>query len=106
MKGDIPSEGRFGHTCCVYKKSFIIFGGEKKFNQAFKKRECFNDFRKFDLVNNEWFLINTFGDEIEARRNHTVACVGKIMFLIGGVDVFEKYLNDVTSLNLDNFKST
>ena len=36
--------GRSGHTICNYKKTIIMFGGERKFNALSRKRECYNDF--------------------------------------------------------------
>jgi hypothetical protein len=43
--GEIPAEGRFGHTATLYKSSILIYGGEKKYNNAMRMRECYNDIR-------------------------------------------------------------
>lgn len=35
-EGDNPMQGRFGHSACLYKKSIVIYGGEKKYNSRLK----------------------------------------------------------------------
>lgn len=45
--GDIPMDGRFGHTANIYKDQLIIYGGEKKYNPALKMRECYGDIRLY-----------------------------------------------------------
>ena len=47
-KGEAPTEGRFGHTANLYKQSIIIYGGEKKFNNVMRIRECYSDVRLFN----------------------------------------------------------
>ena len=48
-KGDVPSEGRYGHTVCYYRHTLVVFGGEKQYNPALRARECLNDVKTFSI---------------------------------------------------------
>ncbi|CAD8070637.1 unnamed protein product [Paramecium primaurelia] len=103
-KGEAPIEGRFGHTATQYKQSIIIYGGEKKFNNVMRIRECYNDVRMFNPAEKLWTLIKTSGDIIEGRRNHIAQCVGKYFIIFGGINSYGKVLNDACGLNLETNK--
>ncbi|CAD8086895.1 unnamed protein product [Paramecium sonneborni] len=103
-KGEAPEEGRFGHTGTQYKQNIIIYGGEKKFNQVMKIRECYNDVRMFNPLEKTWAQLKTSGDFIEGRRNHIAQCIGKYFIIFGGINSYGKVLNDVCGLNLETNK--
>ncbi|CAD8174604.1 unnamed protein product [Paramecium octaurelia] len=103
-KGEAPVDGRFGHTATLYKQSIIIYGGEKKFNNVMRIRECYSDVRMFNPADKLWTQIKSYGDLIEGRRNHIAQCVGKYFIIYGGINSFGKVLNDVCSLNLETNK--
>ena len=46
-QGDIPTWGRFGHSADSYKKSVVVFGGQKHYNIGLRLRECLNDVKLF-----------------------------------------------------------
>ncbi|CAK76775.1 unnamed protein product (macronuclear) [Paramecium tetraurelia] len=105
-KGEAPPEGRFGHTATLYKQSIIIYGGEKKFNNLMKRRECYSDVRMFNPAEKTWTQLKTNGDIIEGRRNHIAQCVGKYFIIFGGLNPYGLVLNDACALNLENNKWT
>ncbi|CAD8167232.1 unnamed protein product [Paramecium octaurelia] len=105
-KGEAPLEGRFGHTATLYKQSIIIYGGEKKFNNLMKRRECYSDVRMFNPAEKTWTQLKTNGDIIEGRRNHIAQCVGKYFIIFGGLNPYGLVLNDACALNLENNKWT
>ncbi len=42
--------GRFGHSgCCLAKRFLFFFGGERRYNEKVKIRECLNDLICFDV---------------------------------------------------------
>eukprot|EP01016_Furgasonia_blochmanni_P024808 TRINITY_DN2675_c0_g2_i3.p1 TRINITY_DN2675_c0_g2~~TRINITY_DN2675_c0_g2_i3.p1 ORF type:complete len:411 (-),score=46.90 TRINITY_DN2675_c0_g2_i3:286-1518(-) len=50
VRGDLPVEGRFGHSACIYKREMIIFGGERRYNATIKQRECLSDVRALNRL--------------------------------------------------------
>lgn len=98
--GDAPFEGRFGHSTILYMNSFVIFGGERRYNPDLHLRECYNDTLFFDPSSTKWTFFKTYGHMIEPRRNHTCSLIGKYMFIIGGLDSHGKMLDDIAVLNL------
>ncbi|CAD8181227.1 unnamed protein product [Paramecium octaurelia] len=102
--GEAPLEGRFGHTAIFYKQQIIIYGGEKKYNNAMKMRECYGDVRMFNPLDKMWTLVKTSGDLIEGRRNHIAQGIGKYFVIYGGINSYGKILNDVCALNMETNK--
>lgn len=96
----MPEGGRAGHSIICWKNGFLIFGGEKKYNKELKIRECFNDLRYLNLRTLEWKWIRPFGDIIESRRNNAYCSVGKWFFVHGGINNYNRYLNDLYAFNL------
>ncbi|CAD8175850.1 unnamed protein product [Paramecium octaurelia] len=104
--GDVPLEGRFGHTATLYKQQLIIYGGEKKYNSAMKMRECYGDVRIFTPSDKTWIQLKPYGDVVEGRRNHCAEVVGKYFIVYGGINSYGKVLTDVAGLNLETCKWT
>ena len=102
--GDHLPDGRAGHTVCEYDKNLVIFGGEKRFNNALKIRECLNDVWMLSLTSHEWKRQYCSGVLVEARRNHIAAIVGKYMLVHGGIDTYGNALSDLKVLNLQLMK--
>lgn len=67
-------------------------------------RECYNDVRIYYPIAQSWVYQRTFGDIVEARRNHSATLCGKFFFIVGGVNSYDKTLRDVMSLNLETLK--
>lgn len=98
--GDIPPWGRTGHSMTKWKKGFIIFGGEKDFNQILRIRDCFSDAKYFSPQKSEWTTLRVTGEILEARRNHAACMVGKFMIVSGGMNNHGKILSDFYSLSM------
>lgn len=98
--GEVPVEGRIGHSACLYERNLVFFGGERRFNEALKLRECLNDIRMFVIDTQEWKWPQCFGEQVEPRRNHVAAVVGKHMLVYGGIDNYGNLLSDLKALNL------
>ncbi len=69
-----------------------------------KMRECLNEIRIYNAFEHSWKYPRVFGDIAEARRNHCAAILGRFLFVLGGINSYGKYLNDVYSLNLETYK--
>jgi Rab9 effector protein with kelch motifs len=67
-------------------------------------RECYSDVRIYYPQTHNWMYQRTYGDVAEARRNHCAVICGRFLFVVGGVNSYGKYMNDVVSLNLDTLK--
>lgn len=104
FKSDTEFEGRFGHISLPFKNGFVIYGGEKQYNKAFRVRECLNDVRYFNLDTGEWRFIKTWGDFVEGRRNHAGTILTKNMLVYGGINNNGRFLNDLVQLNLETHK--
>lgn len=100
--GEMPFYGRQGHTALEYRKSVIIFGGEKQFNENIKMRECLNDTRTYNPEKNEWKFLKCVGKVLEPRRSHSASIHDKIMYVYGGISQYSHCLSDLWSLNLSN----
>ncbi|KRX08367.1 Galactose oxidase/kelch, beta-propeller [Pseudocohnilembus persalinus] len=98
----IPIESRMGHTANLYGNQLIIFGGEGQYNERIKSRNNFNDILLLDLENFSWSKLHTSVHIIEHRRNHASTIFGNNLFIIGGVNNSEEYLNNVQAVNLEN----
>lgn len=96
--------GRLGHTSNAYKKSIVVFGGERKFNKTLKIRNCLSD--AFLIQPREEHIkdILLSGDAPEQRRNHATNIVGKFLIVTGGVNQHAKCLSSVQVLNLESCK--
>jgi len=98
-RGDIPLRGRHGHSACQFEGNLIIFGGELKFNEELKFRECSNDMYIFSLERKQWKWNKTEGKIIEPRRNHSAVIHNKQMFVYGGVSIEGSYMKDLWCFN-------
>ena len=76
VTGTKPAE-RDGHTSCIIKDSFYIFGGCEEFSLA---REVY----KLDLVTMTWTLIKCNGLPPLYRDFHSATPIGDKMFIFGG----------------------
>ncbi|CDW75223.1 kelch motif family protein [Stylonychia lemnae] len=85
-KGKRPIE-RFGHSVVFYKGNMIIFGGEQKYNAEIRMRETFNDLWAYNVVLNEFKVINAQNRlACEARKDHSMVQVGIHLLVYGGIN--------------------
>eukprot|EP01016_Furgasonia_blochmanni_P024807 TRINITY_DN2675_c0_g2_i1.p1 TRINITY_DN2675_c0_g2~~TRINITY_DN2675_c0_g2_i1.p1 ORF type:complete len:130 (-),score=13.57 TRINITY_DN2675_c0_g2_i1:151-540(-) len=103
VRGDLPVEGRFGHSACIYKREMIIFGGERRYNATIKQRECLSDVRALNVETFEWRSCRASGEVIESRRNHVAFVIGRHMIVHGGFNCHGRPLTDMWSLDLGEF---
>ncbi len=107
MFGEIPKKSRFGHAMGAYKKMLIIFGGTLEIDITHidkDTRECTNDTRIFNLETHEWKTIKSMnsGDYISPRRNMAYTFYGKHLMIHGGIDLRNKYLNELCHFEFSN----
>ena len=57
-------EGRFGHSCHLYKDFIAVFGGSGLYNMEIKKREVYVDVLLYDLKLDRWL------DPLVRHRDH------------------------------------
>jgi len=98
--GEIPREGRHGHSACEYKGSVWIFGGEKKYNHALGFRESLNDVYKYNAEKCEWKFIKSLGKNMDGRRNHAAVIYNKVMYVYGGIGTDNRTSKDVYNFGL------
>lgn len=91
---------RYGHTGVLYHRKLIIFGGR------YYDIPVFGDVDVFHLDTLTWNTPTLFTTikAIRLRRNHIACVVGNQMFIHGGIDNDEEYLNDSYLLNLSPIK--
>lgn len=57
-------EGRFGHSCHLYRDFILVFGGSSLYNMEIKKREVYDDVILYDLNYDRWI------DPLHKHRDH------------------------------------
>ncbi|KAL4466060.1 hypothetical protein ABPG74_004297 [Tetrahymena malaccensis] len=100
MNGNIPS-ARFGHSCNLYKKNLIFFGGEYRQTQnQIKFRDCLLDVYSYNLETRTWKYITCTGGPLQPRRNHASCIIGRNLLVHGGVNNKDQSLRDMWFLDL------
>ncbi|EGR29153.1 kelch motif family protein, putative, partial [Ichthyophthirius multifiliis] len=100
VQGNIPS-ARYGHSCNIYRRNIIIFGGQQRSNQTvLKTRELLQDVYFLNIDTLTWKLINCQGGPLQQRRNHASAIIGRNMLIHGGINNKEQTLKDLWILDL------
>ncbi|KRX10625.1 hypothetical protein PPERSA_05445 [Pseudocohnilembus persalinus] len=103
-----PDKGRRGMTTNIHKDKIIYFGGEKRYNDQLKIRQCYLDFKQYDFGKNQWSVLklDQFSSMVIARRDHcTVNISSKYLFYYGGIDSNGKYITEPQILNLETLKN-
>ena len=77
LKGDTPI-GRIGHTCVIYDKKLVFFGGKTK------EGELLNDVCFIDTQTNTFKQLKDLENSPSPRMYHSAAIVGSKMIIIGG----------------------
>jgi len=91
-----PPSARYGHSCVVYQKLLLVFGG-------FDGSKRLNDVYKYDTIKNVWIQPDVKGEKPDARSSHCAAVIGNIkMFVYGGV-ISGKVTGNMFVLNLGNW---
>lgn len=94
---------RFGHSCTLYKKSLIVFGGEYRSPQtSVKFKECLQDLHVFSLETKTWKLLICSGGPLQPRKAHAAAILGRNLLIQGGVNSKDQVLKDMWLLDLGN----
>ncbi len=70
-------------------------GGERNYNAHLRMRDLLGDIRVYSPDIGLWENLRIFGEIIENRRSHICCTVFKYLFIIGGMNSFNKYLNTV-----------
>ena len=70
-------EPRLNSLSFTYSGSLFIYGGQTK-------TQLVNDLWKFDLNNQKWKLIETFGEEPSPRVRASLLCQNDSVYLYGG----------------------
>ena len=96
----IKNENRYGHTSALRNGYLYIFGG------VYLLRNIFASLEIFDLKKNKWSFpkINSLKEKFLFRRNHIGCSIGNQMFIYGGIDEDNRYLNDYYILNYHPLK--
>ena len=95
----IKSEIRYAHTGVLHYRNLYIFGG-KNF-----KGISFADIEIFNLDKKNWIFPKLESHKtIPLRRNHIACGVGNAMFVHGGIDQENNYLDDQYILNYKPLK--
>lgn len=77
LNGDTPI-GRIGHSCVVYEKKLVFFGGKTK------EGELLNDVCILDTQTNTFKQYSKLDNSPSPRMYHSAAVVGNKMVIIGG----------------------
>ena len=90
----IKNESRYGHSAALRNRNLYIFGG------VFLIRKIFGDVEVFNLDTKKWYYPKLLtSNKLSLRRNHIGCTIGNQMFIYGGIDEFDEYLNDCYILN-------
>ena len=57
-------DGRFGHSCHLYRDFMLVFGGSSLYNMEIKKREVYDEVLFYDLKLDRWL------DPLGKHRDH------------------------------------
>ena len=90
----IQVNGRYGHTSVLKNGNLYVYGGVYTQYKKFANIEIFN------FETKKWIspLFNT-KYIVNLRKNHVACSIGNCMFVQGGIDEEEEYLNDCYLLN-------
>ena len=88
------TSSRYGHTAILKNGNLYVYGGVYLDNKRFANLDIFNFSTK------KWFspIFNT-KNIFDLRKNHVACGVGNMMFIHGGINENEEYLNDCYLLN-------
>lgn len=89
------TEPRRGHSGIIYKNKYYIFGGKLLHTGLFAKLDIYN------FESNTWSVGDNSTLFFKLRRNHISCLVGSQMFIHGGVDENDQFLDDSYLLNLN-----
>jgi len=90
-----PPSARYGHSCVVYQKLLLVFGG-------FDGTKRLNDVYKYDTIKNVWIQPDVKGEKPDARSSHCAAIINNRMVVYGGV-ISGKVTGNMFVLNLNNW---
>ena len=90
------SEPRRGHSGIIYKNKYYIFGGKFLHSGNFAKLDIYN------FETNTWSTGNNNSLFFNLRRNHISCLIGPQMFVHGGIDENDQFLDDSYLLNLNS----
>ena len=100
--GDVPKEGRAYHSAVEFENHVYIFGGQLE-SLAFQSRPALtNEVLKFDPQTSTWTSIQSQGASIEPRKAHAASVYDQTMIVYGGIDQFNRHLDDVWAYYLSN----
>ena len=90
----IQINSRYGHTAIIKSGNLYVYGGVYNQSKTFANLEIFN------FETKKWIspIFNT-KYIVPLRKNHVACSVGSCMFIHGGIDEEENYLNDCYLLN-------
>ena len=90
---------RYAHAGALYRKNLYIFGGK------FFKGTNFGDIEIFNLDKKTWTFPKLESEKrIQLRRNCVSCGIGATMFIHGGMNEDNQYLNDMYILNYKPLK--
>lgn len=78
----------------------MIVGGSQHFNKLTGRRECMNDVLVYNPANSHWTELACTGITFEHRRYHSACVLGRYLVVFGGINSFDKYLNNLLGLML------
>ena len=92
---DDGAENRYGHTGVIRYRQLYIFGGR------FIKNKVHGNLEMLNLDNNEWVNVKMTHHEYSTRlrKNHIACSIENQIFVNGGIDEEENFLNDNYLLN-------
>lgn len=101
VTGDVPRQGRAGHSAVAIKSTIWIFGGETEAPANTMSRVCLNSIITFNTVLNQWNSIQArcLRDPILPRRNHAACVYDQVMVVYGGIAQSGDYMNDLWVFN-------
>lgn len=99
--GEVPRQGRSGHSAVGIKSSLWIFGGETEAPSNATYRVCLNNMIVYNTALGQWNTVQarSIKEPIAPRRNHAACVYDQIMVVYGGVGQLGDYLNDVWVFN-------
>ncbi|KAJ5067648.1 leucine-zipper-like transcriptional regulator 1 [Anaeramoeba ignava] len=92
---EVFPQKRVAHSSVIYKEKMYIFSGFQIYS------ETFSDLYSYDLIDKKWKKEEQYGEIPYGRNGHSAIVAQDLMWIFGGADENEIYLNELYSYNFE-----
>lgn len=100
-------KGRVGHSMVACGSMLVVYGGWSHYSQRLHMRRCYKKVFVLHMDSEvKWQRYRGNGEVPKARRYHAATALGSTMVVYGGIDMHNKILRSLCTLEMDNFEWT